>query len=305
MQTTNTILMIRPAAFRYNDETAGDNAFQQASDEGHVQEKALKEFDAFVALLRNEGVDVVVFDDTPEEDTPDSLFPNNWLSFHEGGIASLYPMYAANRRLERRPDILAALSKDFLLEQIFDLSYLEKNNIFLEGTGSMVLDRAHKIAYTCLSERTNEEALKLFCQQFGYTPMAFHACDETGKPIYHTNVMMSIGEDLALICIEAISNEDEEEKVVESLQKTGKKIIALSFEQVRQFAGNMLNVHDNNGEQLLVMSEQAYLSLNDGQLGAIKNFAHVVHAPLYTIEKHGGGSARCMMAEVFLEKLAK
>ncbi|WP_028295557.1 citrulline utilization hydrolase CtlX [Olivibacter sitiensis] len=304
MQTTNTILMIRPKAFRYNEETAGDNAFQQYSDEQNIQDKALEEFDNLVALLKEEGVEVLIFEDTLDEDTPDSLFPNNWLSFHEGGVAALYPMYAPNRRLERRTDILGTLRHDFQLEQVFDLSYLERDDIFLEGTGSMVLDRENKIAYACLSERTNEEALKLFCQQFGYTPITFHAFDRAGKPIYHTNVMMSVGEDLAFICIESITDEEEEERVVVSLQKTGKKIIALSFEQVNQFAGNMLNVHDKNGEQLLVMSEQAYLSLNDGQLRAIKGLVHIVQSPLYTIEKHGGGSARCMMAEVFLDKKA-
>lgn len=302
MQSTNTLLMIRPKAFKFNEETASDNTFQQKTTEGNIQEKALKEFDHFVNILKGQGLEVLVFDDNDEADTPDALFPNNWLSFHEHGVVSLYPMYAENRRLERRPDILAALHEDFQLNQVFDLSYLEAEQVFLEGTGSLVLDREHKLAYACLSERTHRKALDLFCAHFGYTPIAFHAYDSVGIPIYHTNVMMSVGQDLALICIEAIADEAEEEQVVEALQKSGKKIIALSREQVAQFAGNMLNVQDHNGEQLLVMSEQAYLSLNDGQLQAIRSLAYPVYAPLYTIEKIGGGSARCMMAEVFLDR---
>jgi len=302
MQTTSHILMIRPVDFKFNEQTAGNNKFQVASTESDVQNQALKEFDGFVALLRKNEIDVTVVDDTLQPETPDSIFPNNWISFHDDGAVFLYPMFSENRRLERRSEILDGLKADFDVSHISDLSFYEQQHAFLEGTGSMVLDRTHKIAYACLSVRTDEEVLNNFCMLTGYQPVAFQAVDGTNFPIYHTNVMMCIGDQFAVICLDSIRNTAERENVAASLINSGKEIIEITLEQMNRFAGNMLQVSNASGAHLLVMSEQAYLSLKKEQIVALEKYSRIIYAPLYTIEKNGGGSARCMLAEIHLPK---
>jgi hypothetical protein len=300
MQTTNHILMIRPVDFKFNEQTAGNNMFQIASSDSDVQTQALKEFDGFVDLLRKNDVDVTVVDDTLQPETPDSIFPNNWVSFHEDGSVYLYPMFSENRRLERRGDILDGLKENFEVNHISDLSFYEQQYAFLEGTGSMVLDRTNKIAYACLSVRTDEEVLNNFCMLTGYQAVPFQAVDGSNFPIYHTNVMMCIGDRFAVICLDSIRNPEEKLNVSISLKSSGKEIIEISLEQMNKFAGNMLQVANAAGESLLVMSEQAYLSLNAEQITALEQYSRIIYAPLYTIEKNGGGSARCMLAEIHL-----
>jgi hypothetical protein len=292
--------MIRPVDFKFNEQTAGNNMFQIASSDSDVQTQALKEFDGFVDLLRKNDVDVTVVDDTLQPETPDSIFPNNWVSFHEDGSVYLYPMFSENRRLERRRDILDGLKENFEVNHISDLSFYEQQYAFLEGTGSMVLDRTNKIAYACLSVRTDEEVLNNFCMLTGYQPVPFQAVDGSNFPIYHTNVMMCIGDRFAVICLDSIRNPEEKLNVTVSLKSSGKEIIEISLEQMNKFAGNMLQVTNAAGESLLVMSEQAYLSLNAEQITALEQYSHIIYAPLYTIEKNGGGSARCMLAEIHL-----
>lgn len=302
MQTTNELLMIRPVDFKFNEQTAGNNKFQQASAQDDVQAQALKEFDGFVNLLRENGVNVTVVDDTLHPETPDSIFPNNWVSFHHDGQVFLYPMFSENRRLERRDDIILKLQESFLIRQVTDLSFYEENQIYLEGTGSMVLDREHKIAYACLSLRTDERVLADYCKHSGYEAITFSAVDSTGFPIYHTNVMMCIGKGFAVVCMESIADLSEREMVAAKLSHSGQEIIAISYDQMNHFAGNMLQVKNNNGDLLLIMSEQAFLSLNARQIEILEKYSRIVCSPLYTIEENGGGSARCMLAEIHLEK---
>lgn len=300
MQTTSHILMIRPVDFKFNEQTAGNNKFQQASEQSEVQQQALQEFDGFVKILRDNGVEVTVIDDTLEPATPDSIFPNNWVSFHEDGSVYLYPMFSENRRLERRREILEFLEKSFEISAINDLSFYEDANIFLEGTGSMVLDRANKIAYACLSVRTEVEAFNNFCQLAGYKSVIFNAVDSANFPIYHTNVMMCIGDKFAVICLDSIPNVYERDFVQKALGLSGKEIINISLDQMNHFAGNMLQVKNDQNESLLVMSEQAFKVLNEAQVKSLSKYARLVYAPIYTIEQNGGGSARCMLAEVHL-----
>ncbi|MEH3114255.1 MAG: arginine deiminase-related protein [Pedobacter terrae] len=300
MQTTSHILMIRPVDFKFNEQTAANNKFQVASETQDVQEQALKEFDGFVELLRQNDVDVTVVDDTLQPETPDSIFPNNWVSFHEDGSVYLYPMFSENRRLERRKEILEDLKTRFELKHLSDLSFYEMQYAFLEGTGSMVLDRTNKIAYACLSVRTDEEVLNNFCMLSGYEPVIFQAVDSDNFPIYHTNVMMCIGDRFAVVCLDSIRNADERIQVNISLKGSDKEIIEISLAQMNKFAGNMLQVSNAAGESLLVMSEQAYLSLNPEQVKTLEQYSRIIYAPLYTIEKNGGGSARCMLAEIHL-----
>ncbi len=300
MQNTHQLLMIRPVNFGFNAETAVNNSFQK--DTGHVQQKALKEFDDFVDVLRNNKVDVMVIDDTPDPFTPDSIFPNNWISFHEDGNVFLYPMFASNRRQERKTHVLDAIKNKFTISETVDLSRYESDDLFLEGTGSMVLDRDNKIIYACLSPRTDESLLSEFCRLTGYSSLTFTATDNKGIDIYHTNVMMCIGNAYAVICLASIHNGEEREKVIASLQHTNKEVIDISSDQLNHFAGNMLQVSDVNGELLLVMSSQAYNSLTTVQVEMLQKHNRIIHSPLDTIETTGGGSARCMMAEVFLGK---
>nr|WP_294944425.1 arginine deiminase-related protein [uncultured Mucilaginibacter sp.] len=301
MQSTSNILMIRPVNFGFNAQTAESNAFQvQQADQQAVQQKAVQEFDGFVKVLRQNGVNVTVIEDTPEPHTPDSIFPNNWVSFHDTGDIFLYPMQAENRRLERREDIIRQLEDHFKANHLIDLSRFEAKNQFLEGTGSMVLDRDNKIAYACLSPRTDAEVLKAFCDYTGYKPVTFDAFDQNHKAIYHTNVLMCIGSRFAVICLDSITNPAEKEAVIQSLKASSKQIIDISFEQMNQFAGNMLEVKNADGETLVVMSQTAYNSLTDAQRTELSAFGKLVYADINTIETNGGGSARCMMAEVHL-----
>ncbi len=306
-QTSNNILMIRPVSFGYNPETAVTNTFQQrnpAYEPAQIQTIACSEFDEFVGKLRSAGVNIYVFDDSLQPHTPDSIFPNNWVSFHEDGRVVLYPMQAQNRRLERKVDLLYKLKDEFGfgITEIIDLSYFEREDKYLEGTGSMILDRVNKIAYACLSPRTDTAVLKVFCDRMGYVPHTFYAVNAQGVPVYHTNVLMALGENFAIICLEAIHNEKERNELAARLEQTGKVIVPISYKQMLQFAGNMLQVHTEDGKEILVMSESGYRSLNDEQCDALYNRTGILHANLNCIETYGGGSARCMMAEIFSPK---
>jgi hypothetical protein len=304
MQTTSHILMIRPVAFTYNAETAVNNAFQVQSTGTDTLPKAIKEFDDFVNVLRSNGVDVIATDDTPEPHTPDSIFPNNWVSFHEDGTLLLYPMYAVNRRAERKEHVIDRISQQFAVREKIDLSGYEKDDLFLEGTGSMVLDRDNRIAYACISPRTSEKVLAAFCEKMNYTAVVFDATDEKGQAIYHTNVMMCVADRYVVICLDSIKDAIQRENVATTIQQSGKLIIPITLQQMNHFAGNMLQVENNTGEKLLVMSTQAFGSMTDAQIKTLESFNRIIHSPLTTIETNGGGSARCMMAEVHLPVLA-
>lgn len=300
MQATSHILMIRPVHFGFNAETAVNNAFQVAGNDADAQKKAMQEFDDFVALLQQNGVDVTVVNDTPEPYTPDSIFPNNWISFHDDGTVVLYPMYAPNRRLERKQGVLDAIDGKFKVTKRIDFTNNEKDSAFLEGTGSMVLDRQNKIAYACLSPRTDYFTLTEFCEELGYTAVSFDAIDQNGQAIYHTNVMMCVADRYVVICLDAIAAQHEKDEVTEVIRKSGKEIIVISFDQMHHFAGNMLQVNNKQGEKLLVMSSQAYAALTKEQTEKLSHYNTIIYSPLNTIEINGGGSARCMMAEVHL-----
>jgi hypothetical protein len=293
--------MVRPASFGYNEQTAESNTFQKnGTNEQIVHEKALQEFDAFVALLRQHKVNVIVADDTPAPAKPDAMFPNNWVTFHENGDVMLYPMQAENRRYERNEAIIRKLENKFQVKHIIDLSRFELDNKFLEGTGSLVLDRQNKLAYACLSPRTNEDVLTTFCEYFGYQAITFHATDSNLRAIYHTNVMMGLGSNFVVICLDSITDQDEKDALISSFSRTNKAIIEISATQMNNFAGNMLEVQNEDAGVLLVMSKSAYQSLSDEQIDNLAKHAKIVHADLTTIEINGGGSARCMIAEIFL-----
>ena len=294
--------MIRPVNFSFNAETAVNNAFQVAGTADHAQEQALAEFEGFVQLLRDNEVDVTVVQDTPDPYTPDSIFPNNWVSFHEDGTVCLYPMYAHNRRLERKPGVLETLSRRFRIDATLDLSSYEKEGLFLEGTGSMVLDRDRKIAYACTSPRTDIEVLLDFCRKMGFVHDFFTAVDAEGRSIYHTNVMMCVADRYAVVCLDALPYEPERTHLAATIRSTGKTIIPITLSQMNHFAGNMLQVHNQQGEKLLVMSSQAYASLDPEQIRQLTAFNRIIYSPLTTIEMNGGGSARCMLAEIHLPK---
>jgi hypothetical protein len=264
----------------------------------------LKEFDEFVNMLRQNGVEVTLVEDTPEPNTPDSIFPNNWISFHGDGTVLLYPMYAPNRRAERKEHVLEEIDKRFLVKKMIDLSYNERNNLFLEGTGSMVLDRDSRLVFACLSPRTDKKVLDEFCHKMNYEAVVFHSVDETGQPIYHTNVMMCVADKYVVICLDSIRATEEKNKVIGAIQKTGKEIIYINYEQLNHFAGNMLQIEDRKHEKLLVMSTQAFNSLSKEQVQKLSGYNRIIHAPLNTIEVNGGGSARCMMAEIHLPILS-
>jgi hypothetical protein len=300
MQHTSHLLMIKPVSFDFNAETAVNNLFQVKSTDTSIQEKALQEFENFISKLRQHKIDVTVIDDTPEPHTPDSVFPNNWISFHEDGSLLLYPMFAVNRRLERKQTVLDAIHQKFKSSRTIDLTDHENENRFLEGTGSMVLDREHKIAYTCLSPRTDKKLLTEFCEKMGYTAISFTAVDAGGEPIYHTNVMMCVADEFVVICLNSITDASEKTQLLHSFTQTGKQIVEISFDQMNHFAGNMLQVHNTEGKKFLVMSSQAFHSLTGAQIAAIEHFNTIIHSDITTIETNGGGSARCMMAEVFL-----
>ncbi|MFC4817416.1 citrulline utilization hydrolase CtlX [Flavobacterium sp. GCM10023249] len=308
-QITNSILMIRPVSFRMNEETKVNNFYQQESNgmlPAAINAKAQQEFDAFVDKLEAVGVNVIVVEDTKDTDTPDSIFPNNWVSFHENGDVAIYPMFAENRRLERREDILDILEeKGFVIENVMDYSEAEEEQVYLEGTGSIVLDRVNGKAYCALSPRADEELFIEFCEDFEFTPIIFNAyqtVNEKRELIYHTNVMMCVGETFAVVCAECIDDKTERKSVLESLKQDGKEILLINEKQVAQFAGNMLEVLGANGKKYVVMSEQAHLSLSAKQIEQLEKHAAIISSNIETIEKYGGGSARCMMAEIFLPK---
>ena len=299
--------MIRPVAFEMNEQTADDNHYQDQESgitSSNAQKEALQEFDSFVIKLREVGVTVTVIEDTHKPPTPDSIFPNNWISLHETGMVVLYPMQAENRRTERREDILDKLKADgFHIREVLDYSASEDENMFLEGTGSLVLDRKNLIAYACISQRTHEHLLHDWAEQLGYSVVSFKALQESeGEllPIYHTNVMMSVGQELAILCADCIRDETERNTVIKALEDSGKTIVYITEEQKSSFAGNMLQVINKKDERLLVMSTQAFESLNQQQVTTIEKTNQILHSSLETLEILGGGSARCMMAEVFL-----
>jgi len=308
-QITNTILMVRPVSFRMNEQTAVNNYYQKVLESitpETVQAKALKEFDDFVEKLRSVGVQVVVVQDEKKPDTPDSIFPNNWVSLHESGDVALYPMFAENRRLERREDIFEKLEElGFIIENVVDYTAAEEEHLFLEGTGSLLLDRINGKAYCALSPRADEDLLIEFCEDFEFTPVLFTSYQTVNNkrlPIYHTNVVMCLGESFSVICLDSIDDKKERKNVIKHLKEDGKNIIAISEDQVNNFAGNMLQVIENNDERYVVMSNSAYQSLNKQQITQLEKHGKLLYSSLDTIEACGGGSARCMMAEVFLPK---
>ncbi|MGB5418067.1 citrulline utilization hydrolase CtlX [Algibacter sp.] len=306
-QTTNTILMIRPVNFRMNEQTAVNNYYQEVIDgvlPETINTKAQREFDAYVEKLKAIGVNVIVVNDNTGTDTPDSIFPNNWVSFHENGDVGLYPMFAENRRLERREDILETLEeKGFVINNIVDYTSAEAEHVFLEGTGSVILDRENRKAYCALSPRADEDLFIEFCEDFEYSPVVFNAYQTVNgerKAIYHTNVMMCIGETFAVICLSCIDDKKERKQVIKHLKEDGKSIIDITEAQLTNFAGNMLQVRGTNDERYLIMSQTAFDSLTSFQIKTLEKHTKILSSSLETIETCGGGSARCMMAEVFL-----
>ena len=307
MQTTKNILMVRPCKFSFNKETEASNAFQVKVDvsEDLVRSKALKEFEEFVKKLKTKGVNVFVFDDTQSPHKPDAIFPNNWVTFHDDGTVILYPMCAENRQYERRTDIVEALKKDFKITNIVDLSKYEKDKKFLEGTGSIIFYHNNKIAYACLSPRTNQELFIKVCNLLRYDAVFFHTYNKDGKEIYHTNVMMCVGDKFAVVCLDSIFNEKEKQLVSNSLTETGHKIIEITFEQMNNFSGNMLEIGSNHDKSVLVLSQRSFDSLKSNQKNELEQYCELLPVSINTIETVGGGSARCMMAEIFLPSLLK
>tara|TARA_Y100001958_G_C21229751_1_gene555388 strand:- start:325 stop:1287 length:963 start_codon:yes stop_codon:yes gene_type:complete len=306
-QATNSILMIRPINFGYNEETAGDNHYQNKdSIIKNSNETAQKEFDNMVKNLKQNGISVHVFQDDENDYTPDSIFPNNWVSFHQNGDVGLFPMYAKNRRLERRPEVLEFLeSEGFTISNIVDYSSAEYENKFLEGTGSMILDRENRIAYCSISNRSNEDLFIEFCEDFEFNPVIFNSFQSVGDkrlPIYHTNVMMCVAADYVIICLDSIDDKKQRKNVSNFIIESGKKLIEISEKQVESFAGNMLELINENGESILVMSKSAEDSLDENQRNTIANHSRIISCDINTIEVCGGGSTRCMMAEIFLPK---
>jgi len=307
-QITNTILMIRPVAFRMNEQTKVNNYFQEDLDlkYSEINAKAQVEFDTFVTKLRGVGVEVIVEDDIMGLDTPDSIFPNNWVSFHQNGTVALYPMFAENRRRERREEIITRLEKEgFVIEGFMDYTQAEEQEYFLEGTGSLLLDRENGKAYCAISQRAHEELIVEFCEDFEMDPVIFTANQtvyDQRKPIYHTNVMMALAENFVVICLDTIDDKHEKKQVLKHLKETKKEVIAITEAQMHQFAGNMLQVLGADNRKYMVMSEAARSSLRSDQVKAIQKHCKILSSDLTTIETCGGGSARCMMAEVFLPK---
>jgi hypothetical protein len=307
-QLASAVLMIMPVRFESNPHTAASNKFQGRNPDTPAQQQAdaAREFDGLAAALQSAGITVIRFDDTPDPHTPDAIFPNNWVSFHADGSVVLYPMEAPNRRTERRPDIIESLATKYgyQVREVIDLSGHEDNGHYLEGTGSLVLDRVNRIAYACLSSRTHLDALGDFAQKLDYDVVAFDAVDADGAPIYHTNVLMNVGEELAVICSEAIPREDQREAVLKSLSDSGHQVVDISFAQMNAFAGNMLELRSADGGRVIAMSQQARDSLDSDQLAAIEANARIVSAPIDHIESSAGGSVRCMLAEIHLQKQA-
>lgn len=303
-QTTQFILMVRPANFGFNEQTAESNAFQTndtSKSSEQIKAAAIAEFDAFVNQLEAVGVNVIVHQDQAIPVKTDAIFPNNWVSFHQDGTVITYPMCAPIRRLERDETILAEIKSKFNIEKIVPLEQYESENLFLEGTGSMIFDRTNKIVYACLSPRTDEGVLDKFCEITGFDKVAFTSVDGDGKEIYHTNVMMALGESFCVICLDTIKDEGEKAMVIQSLEDTHKEIIEITLDQMMNFAGNMLQVKSNNPKGHLVMSQRAYNSLTETQVAQIQEHTEILAVPIPIIETYGGGSVRCMMAEIFSE----
>lgn len=305
-QITQNILMVRPAQYRMNEQTAVNNHFQKEMDKSpeEITRLAQEEFDNLVAKLRSVGVIVDVYQDKAENNTPDSIFPNNWISYHEGGTVVLYPMFAENRRKERKEEIMrsAGGETEYIILLILRMDTSEDDGKFLEGTGCLVLDRVNRKAYCALSERAHEEIVHKFCEQMNFEPVLFIANQTINgerKAIYHTNVMMSIGENIAIVCLDSIDNETQRENLISNLTADGKEIIEITEEQMHSFAGNMLQVRGADNKKFMVMSQQARESLSEAQISSIENHCEILSSDLNTIETLGGGSARCMMAEVF------
>jgi hypothetical protein len=314
-QTTHQLLMIRPANFGFNPETAANNAFQQDKNvQELLQNKSINnsaiptnipalaqfEFDQLVAVLRAQDIQVLVVEDNASPAKTDAVFPNNWVSFHNNGCIITYPMWSLNRRLERRPDLLQQLQEQFGFSTIIALEHWETQGVFLEGTGSMILDRVHKICYACTSPRTQEIALDEFCQTMGYQKILFQAVDEQGQEIYHTNVMMALGEDFVVIGLDTIPNPQQRQQLLQTFEQTNKTVIPLTWPQLQAFAGNMLQVRNTAGDTFLLLSQQARDSLSSAQISTIEQHTTLLSSPIPTIETLGGGSVRCMIAEVFL-----
>ena len=306
-QTTPHILMVRPANFAFNAETAANNAFQsrdQNMSAAEMRQYALHEFDEMVRRLRDAGVDVIVAADTPDTVRPDAVFPNNWVTFHQEGWVVTYPMFAPTRRLERREDVVEGILKEgFRTSERMHFESAESENRFLEGTGSIIFDHVHRLAYACLSPRTDAGLLEELCLKIGYEKVVFHAVDDKGQDIYHTNVMMALGETFVVICLDSVRDAGERSMLETRFRETGKAVVDISLEQMNSFAGNMLQVRNTAGETLLVMSEQAYNALTPAQIGTLEAHTRLLYSPIATIETYGGGSARCMMAEVFLPRV--
>ncbi len=293
--------MIRPAAFGYNEETAANNHFQSADgkDDSDISQKAISEFDAMAEKLQSSGINVMVVDDTKEPVKPDAVFPNNWFSTHENGVIITYSLYSAKRRQEVREDIIKQLEEKYQYKKRYTFDHYSEEGLHLEGTGSMIFDRPNRIAYACLSPRTRIELLSKFGILMNYQPVYFTATDQDGNEIYHTNVMMSVGEKLAIVCLDSIADEQEKSSLIRSLQNTEKEILEISFDQMNQFAGNMLELRNDMGETFLVMSTTAHNALNKKQIELIEKYDKILHFEIPTIEKYGGGSVRCMIAEIF------
>ncbi len=305
-QITNHIMMVRPANFGFNDQTATNNSFQSSESrksDTDIQSMAVKEFDNMVDTLRGHGVTVTVIKDTEKPVKPDAIFPNNWISLHANGAVITYPMYAPNRRVERREDIVDTLGEVYDVKRRYSIEQYEAEDIYLEGTGSMIFDREHKIVYASVSKRTDPTLIDKFCVLVDYNRVVFHSVDRKGVPIYHTNVMMAIANDFVVICMDSIPDEDEQKLLKKRFKETGKEIIEISQKQVEHFAGNMLQVAGTDGKPILVMSQAAYDALNTRQIATIEKYSEIAAIPIPTIEYFGGGSVRCMMAEVFLPEL--
>ncbi|GAB1374544.1 arginine deiminase-related protein [Bacteroidales bacterium] len=302
MQTTSKVLMVRPVRFGFNEQTAGNNSFQKRGYELSAQDMALEEFDNFVSLLRANNVEVVVVEDTPEPHTPDSIFPNNWFSTHASGELILYPMCAPNRRLERKEGVLTVIKEigeRGKMKRIVDLTHWEEENLFLEGTGSLIFDRKNRIVFACRSPRCDIAVLEELCEKIDYEFLDFGAYDREGSPIYHTNVMMCVGEKFVVACLDSITNIDERTEFISFVEDCDKELIEITIDQMEQFAGNMLQLRSTDGEQLLIMSATAKRSLTTNQLESLISYCKIISPELESIETNGGGSARCMLAEIF------
>ena len=299
MQTAKKILMVRPAHFAYNQETAKNNYFQNETSNPNINEKAIQEFDNFVSILRSNKIEVIVVQDTIDSATPDSIYPNNWFSTHSTGELIFYPMYAQNRRQERKLETIGIIEEHFRAHKVIDLTEWESKNRFLEGTGSLILDHNNRVAYACRSERTDDIVFEEFYTKMNFEPQLFNAYDENENIIYHTNVMLSIGEKFAVICSESIIDENRRDNVINSLQNFKKEVIQISFEQMRSFCANILEVRNSENEHYLIMSEKAKQAFTDYQIKILERHCKLVSSPLNIIEETGGGSARCMIAEIF------